>query len=243
MCSLASIFTLMRFLFSFSILGSSLLGLVMQSHAQTSEARTLATDTLQPANATYYMPVTRLRTTGGQLLYVFLRESSSGQTNVLEFTWRHPLTLPRPKPVTIKLEQVQWLSTNGQYYEPVRLVGVKAQLLAWRRSAGPRVELFDIAWPKNKPLSYVPIVGQAADLLGKRDSADYNHYWFVRRPGQQHMTFVPPKKEFAAFLADYLFDVPALAAAIRAGTIGYGYDDVPRLLRAYNQRGATPTAP
>jgi hypothetical protein len=233
----------MRFFFSLNMLGSSLLGLTTHAHAQTSEARNLATDTLQPVNSSYYMPVTRLGATNGQLLYVFLRESSNGQTNVLEFTWRHPLTLPRPKPVTIKLEQVRWLSTNGQYYEPVRLVGVKAQLLAWRRSAGPWVELFDIAWPKNKAISYVPIVGQAADLLRRRDSADYNHYWFVRRPGQQHMTFVPPKKDFAAFLADYLFDAPELAAAIRAGTAGYRYDDVPRLLQAYNQRGVGPTAP
>jgi hypothetical protein len=232
----------MRFFFSFCMLGFSLLGLATQTHAQTGEARTLATDTLQPVNTSYYMPVTRLRTTNGQLLYVFLRESSNGQTNALEFTWRHPLTLPRPKPVTIRLDQVQWLSTSGQYYEPVRLVGAKAQMLAWRRLAGPRVELFDIAWPKSKAISYVPLVGQAADLLRRRDSADYNHYWFLRRPGQQHMSFVPPKKEFAPFLADYLFDASELGAAIRAGTVGYRYDDVPRLLQVYNQGPSNPGA-
>jgi hypothetical protein len=230
----------MRFFFKIFILGSAWLGWATSARAQAAEQRNLATDTLQPANASYHMPVTRLGTTTGQRLYVFLRESSNGQTNVLEFTWRHPLSLPRPKLVTIKLDQVQWLSTSGQYYEPVRLLGTKAQMLAWRRLAGPRVELFDIAWPKNKAISFVPLVGQAADLLARRDSADYNHYWFLRRPGQQYMTFVPTKKEFAAFLADYLVDAPALAAAIRASAAGHRYADVPQLLASYNKLAASP---
>lgn len=206
--------------------------------AQHAEVRNLATDTLQPANASYRIPVTRLGTTTGQQLYVFLRESSDARPKVLEFTWRHPLTLPRPRLVTIRLDQVQWLRANGQYFEPVRLLGTKAQALAWRRLAGPRVELFDLAWPKSKAIYFVPLVGEAAYLLVRRDSADYNHYWFLRRPGQQYMTFVPTKKEFAAFLADYLVDAPALSAAIRAGAAGHGYDDVPSLLTTYN--AATP---
>jgi hypothetical protein len=231
----------MRFFFKAVILGSAWLGWATHTHAQAAEKRNLATDTLQPANSSYQMPVTRLGTITGQQLYVFLRESSNGQHNVLEFTWRHPLTLPRPKSVTIKLDQVQWVSTGGQYYEPVRLLGTKAQMLAWRRLAGPRVELFDIAWPKSKAISFVPLVGQAADLLVRRDSADYNHYWFLRRPGQQYMTFVPGKKEFAAFLADYLVDAPALAAAIRAGAAGHRYADMPQLLATYNHLAASPT--
>ena len=227
-------------LFKAIVLNSAWLGWVPAAHAQAIEKCDLATDTLQPANASYQLPVTHLGTTSGQRLYVFLRESSNGQHNVLEFTWRHPLTLPRPKPVTIKLDQVQWLRTSGQYFEPVRLLGAKAQMLAWRRLAGPRVELFDIAWPKSKAISFVPLVGQAADLLAHRDSADYNHYWFVRRPGQQYMTLVPLKKEFAPFLADYLIDAPALAAAIRAGAAGHRYTDVPQLLASYNRLVASP---
>jgi len=233
----------MGFFLKAVVLSGACLSWAPGPRAQHVEKRSLATDTLQPPNASYRLPLTRLGTTAGQRLYVFLRESSNGQTNVLEFTWRHPLTLPRPKPVTIKLDQVQWLSTSGQYYEPVRLLGTKAQMLAWRRLAGPRVELFDLAWPKSKAISFVPLVGQAAELLARRDSADYNHYWFVRRPGQQLMTFVPTKKNFATFLADYLIDAPALAAAIRAGALGHRYADVPQLLAGYNQLAASPAVP
>ena len=54
------------------------------------------------------------------------------------------------------------------------------------------------------------------------------------------MTAVPDGKKFAPFLADYLADAPELAAAIRAGTEGHRYDDVPQLLEAYNQAAGAP---
>lgn len=204
--------------------------------AQAPEARNPATDTLQPANASYRLPVTRIGTMGGQTLYVFLRESSSGQGPTLEFTWRHPLTLPRPKLVLIKLAQVRWVITEGKYYEPVRLFRGEAQLLALWWLAGPQLELFDVAWPKAKVISYVPIAGQAADLLARRDSSDYNHNWLLRRPGQQFMSLIPPKKKaFASFLAGYLANRPDLASAIKAQAEGYRYDDVPLLVRLYNR--------
>ncbi|MDJ0363892.1 hypothetical protein QMK33_01910 [Hymenobacter sp. H14-R3] len=123
--------------------------------------------------------MTRIRTLKGQMPYVFLRESSDGQSKILEFTWRHPLALPRPKPLIIRLSQIKWVVMQGNYYEPVRLLEGDVQTLAWRRLAGPRVELFDIAWPKARAISFVPIVGQAVDLLARRDSSDYQHSWLV----------------------------------------------------------------
>ena len=223
--------------FYFRVLLTSILLVTSCAYAtaQAVEARNLATDTLQPANAKYYLPVSRIRTLKGQTLYVFLRESSDGQSKVLEFTWRHPLTLPRPKPVIIKLSQVQWVVMQGNYCEPVRLRKGDVQTLAWRPLAGSPVELFTIAWPKARAISFVPLVGQATDLLAKRDSSDYQNYWLVRRSGQLYMQAVPTKKAFAPFLAGYLADNPDLATAIRAQARGYGYDDVPHIIQQYNQ--------
>ncbi|MDJ0367542.1 hypothetical protein QMK33_20545 [Hymenobacter sp. H14-R3] len=63
----------------------------------------------------------------------------------------------------------------------------------------------------------------------------------MRRPGQPYMSFVPIKdKVFAPFLASYLADSPGLATPIRAQAEGYRYNDVPRLLRLYNQAASTP---
>lgn len=226
----------MRHLRYLLFLGITYCGWFGHCWAQAPEARNLATDTLQPANASYYLPVSRIRTMSGQTLHVFLRESSSGQGPTLEFTWRHPLTLPRPKAVLIKLAQVRWVVTEGKYYEPVRLAGGEARLLAWRQLAGPRVELFDVAYPKAKAISFVPIAGQAAELLTRRDSSDYHHNWLLRRPGQQFMSLVPDKKkQFAPFMATYLADSPDLAPAIRTQAEGYRHDDVPNLIRRYNQ--------
>lgn len=52
--------------------GSLLLGGAGQLLAQTREVRNLATDTLQPANPKYYMPVSRISTANGHLLYAFI---------------------------------------------------------------------------------------------------------------------------------------------------------------------------
>lgn len=201
--------------------------------AQVPAGYNLATDTLQPANAKYHVPVSQLGTTNGSQYYVFINYTAL-RNEALEFTWRHPLALPRPRPIVIKLEQVHYVRTSGQYLEPVRLPNLKAQALAQRRLAGPRLELFDIAWPKTKAVSLIPVVGMAALLL-KTDSADYEHLWFVRRPGEKTMTQLPPGKKFAPFLADYLADAPSLATGIRSGAAGHGYYDVPALLRAYNR--------
>ncbi|MVN75887.1 hypothetical protein GO988_06065 [Hymenobacter sp. HMF4947] len=214
------------------LLGVGLLGTATeQAAAQATETHNLATDTIQPANAKYHFPVSRLGTAGGKQLFVFIT-SVSERGNGIEFTWRHPLVLPRPKPVFITSEQLQWVELSGRYYEPVRLPGESAHGLALRLQAGPKVELFDVATPKKG----VPIPVPGAVLWTGVFSSNYNHAWYLRRPGQTTMLAVPEGKKFAPFLANYLADSPDLAAAIRATTAGHRYDDVPQVLARYNQQ-------
>jgi hypothetical protein len=201
--------------------------------AQATEPRNLATDTLQPDNAKYHVPVSRLGTMGGKQLHVFITSVSERGTGI-EFTWRSPLALPRPKPVFITSEQLQWVRLDGQYYEPVRLPKQEAHGLALRRATGPRVELFDVATPKKGVPIPIPAPGMVSLLWTGTFSSKYNHAWYVRHPGEASMTAVPDGKKFAAFLAEYLADMPDLAAAIRAQAEGHRYDDVPALLATYN---------
>ncbi|MFD1873726.1 hypothetical protein [Hymenobacter bucti] len=215
--------------------GGALLGGASRAAAQTAEPRNLATDTLQPANAAYYRPVSRLGTVGGQQLHVFITNVSERGTGI-EFTWRNPLAMPRPKPVFITSEQLQWVRLDGHYYEPVRVAKAAAHGLALRLATGPRVEVFDVATPKKGVPIPLPVPGGGGGLLWTGAfSAKYNHAWYLRRPGEKTMAPVPDGKQFAPFLADYLADAPDLAAAIRAGAAGHRYEDVPALLSTYNQ--------
>lgn len=204
--------------------------------AQALEARHVATDTLQPANGRYNHPVSQIYTTKGTTLYVFL-STVPGKPQNLEFTWRHPFSLPRPKLVVISLEAVQWVRTQHKVYEPVRLPGAKPQLLAWRRATGPRAELFDVGWPKVKAGELIPVVGVAVSLLAQPDSSKFEHIWFLRRPGAATMTPVPAGKKAMPFLVTYFTDAPELAATIRqeANLPGYRFDDIPALVARYNQ--------
>lgn len=220
-----------------------LAGSASRAAAQTAEPRRLATDTLQPANAAYYRPVSRLGTVGGQQLHVFITSVSERGTGI-EFTWRNPLAMPRPKPVFITSEQLQWARLDGHYYEPIRVAKEAAHGLALRLAAGPRAEVFDVATPKKGIPIPLPAPGITSLLWTGAFSNKYNHAWYLRRPGEKRMTQVPDGKKFAPFLADYLRDAPELAAAIRAGTEGHRYEDVPTLLSTYNQAPAAgSTAP
>jgi hypothetical protein len=223
------------------LLAASALVLCLASHAtaQSTEARNLATDTLQPASAKYHFPVSRLGTSGGQQLYVFITNLSE-RGNGIEFTWRNPLALPRPKPVFITSEQLQWVRLSGQYYEPVRLAGQAAHGLALRLQTGPRVELFDVATPKKGVPIPLPSPGGIVPLIWTGTFGDkYNHAWYLRRPGEKTMTPIPDGKKFAPFLAAYLADAPTLASAILAKADKHRYDDVPGLLTTYNNAEAT----
>lgn len=214
--------------------------------AQQPAVRNLATDTLQPPNACYHHPVSHVRTTSGTDLYVFISALSS-HPHRLEFTWRNPLALPRPKPVLLELAQVQWVQAGRYVYEPVRVASTKPRkpyqpaYLAWRRAVGIRVELFDSSWPRPKASEAIPIAGLVVSMLAKIDSSQLNHVWLRRRPGAATMTPVPVGKSAALFLADYVADVPELAATIRqaANTPGYAYDDLPALVARYNAWPAT----
>lgn len=164
----------MRFFLLALLTGSALLGGASRAAAQTAEPRNLATDTLQPANAAYYRPVSRLSTVGGQQLYVFITSVSERGTGI-EFTWRNPLAMPRPKPVFITSEQLQWARLDGHYYEPIRVAQEKAHGLALRLATGPRVELFDVATPKKGIPIPLPAPGITSLLWTGTFSNKYNH--------------------------------------------------------------------
>ena len=221
------------------LLSTLLLGAASYAGAQTTETRNLAVDTLQPANAKLYYPVSRFGSVGGKVFYVFIT-SVSERGNGLEFTWRNPLVLPHPKPVFITSEQLQWVRLDGQYSEPVRLAGEKAHGLAVRLLDGPRVEVFDVATPKKGVPIPLPVPGALlVPVIWTGGKGKFNHDWYLRRPGEKMMTQVPSGKKFIPFLADYLADAPDLAVAIRTGAEGHQYDDLPQLLRTYNQATAT----
>jgi hypothetical protein len=222
------------FILSVLLASSGLLGSTSLAAAQSAEPRNLATDTLQPANAAYYRAVSRLGTVGGKQLHVFITNVSERGTGI-EFTWRNPLAMPRPKPVFITSEQLQWARLDGHYYEPIRVAKEATHGLALRLLAGPRVEVFDVATPKKGIPIPLPAPGITSLLWTGTFSSKYNHAWYLRRPGEKTMTQVPVGKKFAPFLADYLSDAPELAAAIRAGADSHRYDDLPALLSTYNQ--------
>jgi hypothetical protein len=221
----------------YRILSANALALCLATRvmAQSPVVRNLATDTLQPAQAKYHYPVSRLGTAGGQQLYVFITNVSE-RGNGVEFTYRNPLVLPRPKPVFITSEQLQWVRLGGQHYEPVRLPGKEAHGLALRLQTGPRVELFDVATLKKGVPIPLPMPGGGFTPILWTGSfhEKYNHGWYLRRPGEKTMTQIPDGKKFAPFLAAYLGDFPTLAATILAKADKHGYDDVPSLLATYN---------
>ena len=220
----------------YRFLPASALALCCLGHAsaQSPAAPNPAVDTVQPASAKYQYPVSQLGTAGGQRLYVFITNVSE-RGNGVEFTYRNPLVLPRPKPVFITSEQLHWVRLGSRYYEPVRLPGKEAHDLALRLQAGPRAELFDVATLKKGVPIPLPMPGGFTPILwtgGFREK--YNHAWYLRRPGEKTMAQIPDGKKFAPFLAAYLGDAPTLAAAILAKADQHGYDEVPALLSVYN---------
>lgn len=208
--------------------------------AQTPEARHLTTDTLQPENPNYRQAVSQIQTTGGQRLYVFLQHfgpvQAQGVPDQVEFTWRHPQTLPRPKLVRMKTAQINWVRWEGAVYEPVRTDATKTGVLAVRVSTGPRLALFDVATPKKG----VPIPLPGAVIWTGAFRSRYHHAWYVRAPGEALMRAVPDGRAFAPFAAALLGDVPALAAAIQAQAEGHQHDDLPQILEQYNTPGGAP---
>lgn len=215
------------------LLAGAMLASTARLAAQTPEARNPATDTLQPENASYRVPVSQIGTLGGKRLSVFIKDF--GLDYVL-FTWRHPLTLPRPKPVRMTTAQLNWLRTEGVLYEPVRTSLNESGVLAARVSSGPRLALFDVATPKKG----VPVPLPGAIIWTGAFSSKYNHAWYVRAPGETLMRAVPKGCDFAPFAAALLADAPELATAIQAKTKGYEHDDLPQLLERYNK--AAPAA-
>jgi hypothetical protein len=209
--------------------------------AQTPDVRHPATDTLQPANPNYRQAVSQIETTGGQRLYVFLQHfgpvQAQGVPDRVEFTWRHPQTLPRPKLVRMPAAQIKWLRWEGAVYEPVRTDAAHTGVLAVRASPGPRLALFDVATPKPG----VPIPLPGAIIWTGAFRSRYNHAWYVRAPGEAFMRAVPDGRAFAPFAAALLADDPDLAAAIQAKTEGHRHDDLPLLLERYNNRPAAPS--
>ena len=211
--------------------------------AQPAEGRHPATDTLPPANPSYRQAVSQIETTGGQRLYVFLQHfgpvQSQGVPDRVEFTWRHPQTLPRPKLVRMPAAQIKWLRWEGAVYEPVRTDAAHTGVLAVRVSPGPRLALFDVATPRPG----VPIPLPGAVIWTGAFASRYRHAWYVRAPGDAFMRAVPDGRGFAPFAAALLADAPELAAAILAKIEGHRHDDLPQLLERYNNRPvATPSA-
>ena len=149
------------------------------------------------------------------------------------------MTLPRPKPLIIKMAGVQWVRTGNVYYEPVHLLGQLYSGRAPRILAGPWVELFDVATLKRGVPIPLPVPGSGLIWTGAF-SSKYNHTWFLCRPSPTGLVQVPSGKQFAPFLAEYLTDASALATAIRAGAEGHRHADVARLLEAYNQAAGAP---
>jgi hypothetical protein len=225
----------MPFFYRFLAVSGLAYCLAARATAQSPAAHNPAIDTVQPASAKYHYPVSQLGTAGGQRLYIFITNVSE-RGNGVEFTYRNPLALPRPKPVFITSEQLHWVRLGSQYYEPVRLPGKEAHDLALRLQTGPRVELFDVATLKKGVPIPLPMPGGGFTpiLWTGTFREKYNHAWYLRRPGEKSMTQIPDGKKFAPFLAAYLGDSPTLAAAILAKADKHGYDDVPALLNAYN---------
>jgi hypothetical protein len=207
---------------------------IARASAQSPAVHNPAIDTVQPASAKYQYPVSQLGTAGGQRLYIFITNVSE-RGNGVEFTYRNPLVLPRPRPVFITSEQLHWVRLGSQYYEPVRLPGKEAHDLALRLQTGPRAELFDVATLKKGVPIPLPVPGGLVPILWTGTFREkYKHAWYLRRPGEKTMTQIPDGKKFAPFLAAYLGDSPSLAAAILAKADKHGYDDVPALLTTYN---------
>lgn len=205
--------------------------------AQTAEVRNLATDTLQPTDYKLFYPISRIRTNGGQTLHVFVSEITPAG-NGIRFTWRNPATRPRPKDVIITTKQIKWLWMEKSYYEPVRLAGQEAGDLAQRLATGPRWELFDVATlKKGVPIPVPGLVFNTFVWTGALHP-NYNHAWYVRRPGEALMQALPKGRTFAPALAALLADAPALAAPIQAKAAGYEYDNVPQLIDRYNKMAA-----
>jgi len=201
--------------------------LVSPAAAQAPINQQLATDTLRPAGAKA-LPLLRIGTTGGQTLYVFHAETKPDASG-LYFTYRHPLTLPRPRLVLITTDKIRWLRWGTAYYEPIRLAGTKTGSLAERVVDGPAVELFDYATAKRGVPIPLPVGGVVmTGSLFKKDP--YNHDYYLRRPGEPTMTRVPEGKKFAPFLMGYLRPGLPLLDSVRQEANGYRFADLPRLL-------------
>ncbi|MBF9223719.1 hypothetical protein [Hymenobacter ruricola] len=211
--------------------------------AQSAEVHHPATDTLQPKSG-YYVPPVLLCTSKGKLHYGFMNDGTA-ELEGFYFTWRHPASLPRPKPVLIKYTQVRWVRRRGRELVPLHLPGRPFVGLVERRVAGPHLELFEQRSYEGGWLEVVPLVGAVSHIRAATKGITDSWYWYLRvpGPGDSTMTVLLPGKQFGPMLADFLRATPALADSVRRAELSGTrlYQDIPRLIARYNRlAGAAP---
>lgn len=209
--------------------------------AQSAEVHNPATDTLQPKGG-YYVPPALLCTSSGKVHYGFMDEANAVPYGFY-FTWRHPLSLPRPKPVVVKYTQVRWVRSKGRYFVPLHLPGRPFIGLIERRVAGPRLELFEQRAYEPGLIGVVPFVGLASIVHATAKDITNTWYWYLRAPGDSTMTQLFSDKTLGPTLASFLRAAPALADSVRQAELSGTrlYQDIPRLIVRYNHlAGAAP---
>jgi len=224
-----------------SALSALLLFAFADAAAQSAEVHHPATDTLQPKGG-YYVPPVLLCTSSGKLHYGFMNEAKA-ELDGFYFTWRHPASLPRPKPVLIKYTQVRWVRSRRHELVPLHLPGRPFNGLIERRVVGPQLELFEQRAYEPGLIGVVPFVGLASIGHASANNITNTWYWYLRAPGDSTMTPLFSGKTFGPTLADFLRAAPALADSVRraewSGT--RLYQDIPHLIVRYNRlAGAAP---
>jgi hypothetical protein len=215
-------------------LRSLLLFAFADATAQSGEVHNPATDTLQPKGG-YYVPPVLLCTSSGKLHYGFMNEAKA-ELDGFYFTWRHPLSLPRPKPVLIKYTQVRWVRGHGRMLVPLHLPGRSFLGLIERRVAGPHLELLEQKFYEPGLVGAVPFVGVVAFGRASSKGITNRWLWYLRATSDSTMTVLPSGKECGPTLAGFLRATPSLADSVRQADLSGTrlYRDIPRLLIRYN---------
>ncbi|MBG8553108.1 hypothetical protein [Hymenobacter guriensis] len=172
-----------------------------------------------------------LKMADGRAARAYFPVNRLGFEKAIDYFPTNPKVRPFPKIKYLDVDQLASATIRGYYYENMRAAG-EPDVLAVRLIEGP-VELFAL---RGTAASKVPVllspVSALASVAALGLMAVDNNRWFLRRNGQ--LVAITHGK-FRPFMTEYTADCPALSEQVRTGIKGFQHNDMPEIIRLYNE--------
>mgnify|MGYP006899137784 CR=1 FL=1 len=144
-----------------------------------------------------------------------------------------PAQIPPPPLKAVSIDRLKGMTVDGHQLETLYLKGKPLRVMTENMAAPGPLEIFGYAITKNNMPIPIPLPGPMPLLIptGTHDK----YYWYVRQAGGELQEVPRSGKQFAEFMSKAFAAQPALAARIQQRSKGAEFDDMPELVKEYNE--------